>query len=199
MRQTRGWDQEEMAHMSGVSVRTIQRVESGEACSLDTIKGLAAALELNHFSKLMPEPKETLDYKASDLLKTSFHYLCYRNLTSAINLTISFFGVIALVFLLGISNVEPTYDGESSITLSSSVNEDRDFIVEDLTEYEHLEPDQDKKITVKKEEWVNIENSIWSLFILGLWITSFINGFRLGRTHEFKVLIIDKLNKKFKS
>lgn len=45
MRSTKGWSQEQMAEISGVSVRTIQRIEKGEAPSLETAKALAAAFE----------------------------------------------------------------------------------------------------------------------------------------------------------
>ena len=39
--------QEELALMSGLNVRTIQRVESGHNASLETLKSLAAALEVD--------------------------------------------------------------------------------------------------------------------------------------------------------
>ena len=39
--------QEQLAQMSGLNVRTIQRVESGHNASLETLKSLAAALEVD--------------------------------------------------------------------------------------------------------------------------------------------------------
>ena len=39
--------QEQLAQMSGLNVRTIQRVESGQTASLETLKCLAAALEVD--------------------------------------------------------------------------------------------------------------------------------------------------------
>ncbi len=45
LRENRGWSQEQLAQMSGVSVRTIQRIESGGRASLETLKCLAAVFE----------------------------------------------------------------------------------------------------------------------------------------------------------
>ena len=45
LRLDRGWSQEELAAISGVSVRTIQRLENGGRASLETLKCMAAAFE----------------------------------------------------------------------------------------------------------------------------------------------------------
>ncbi len=45
LRLERGWSQEDLAAVSGVSVRTIQRLENGGRASLETLKCLAAAFE----------------------------------------------------------------------------------------------------------------------------------------------------------
>jgi transcriptional regulator with XRE-family HTH domain len=41
------WSQEQLAHMSGLSVRTIQRIEKGDNIGLETLKSLAAVFEVN--------------------------------------------------------------------------------------------------------------------------------------------------------
>lgn len=46
LREQRGWSQEQLANVSGLSARTIQRVEATGAASLETRMALAAALEL---------------------------------------------------------------------------------------------------------------------------------------------------------
>jgi len=46
LRLERGWSQEQLAELSGLSVRTIQRIERGRTPSLETIKSLAAAFDL---------------------------------------------------------------------------------------------------------------------------------------------------------
>ncbi len=52
----KAWSQEELAYHAGVSVRTIQRIESGKTASLETLKCLAAVLETN-VSDLMTQER----------------------------------------------------------------------------------------------------------------------------------------------
>lgn len=47
MRLERHWSQEQLAEMSGLSVRTIQRIENGENAGLESLKSLAAVFETN--------------------------------------------------------------------------------------------------------------------------------------------------------
>lgn len=47
LRISRHLSQEQLAHMSGLNVRTIQRIESGQKASLESLKCLAAALEVD--------------------------------------------------------------------------------------------------------------------------------------------------------
>lgn len=44
----RGWSQEQLAQMAGISTRTLQRVERGKSASAETLKCLAAVLEVDH-------------------------------------------------------------------------------------------------------------------------------------------------------
>lgn len=46
LREQRGWSQEQLADVSGLSARTIQRVEATGEAALETRMALAAALEL---------------------------------------------------------------------------------------------------------------------------------------------------------
>lgn len=52
LRVSRDWTQEQLAEYAGLSVRTIQRLESGEPAAIETAKSLAAALELVDYSAL---------------------------------------------------------------------------------------------------------------------------------------------------
>ena len=52
LRLQRGWSQEQLAEMSGLSVRTIQRIERGQNSSPDSLKLLAAVFDTD-FSRLM--------------------------------------------------------------------------------------------------------------------------------------------------
>lgn len=46
LRQQRNWSQEQLAKFSGLSLRTIQRIESGQNTSLESWKSLAAVFEV---------------------------------------------------------------------------------------------------------------------------------------------------------
>jgi len=54
----KGWSQEELARHSGLSTRTIQRIESGQKAGLESLKCLAAVFETS-ISGLMQEQTMT--------------------------------------------------------------------------------------------------------------------------------------------
>lgn len=54
LRERENWSQEQLATMSGLSVRTIQRIESGNKASLESLKSLASVFEID-ISKLTEE------------------------------------------------------------------------------------------------------------------------------------------------
>jgi len=56
LRAERNWSQEQVAIFCGLSIRTIQRVESGQSASLETLKSLASVYEVD-ISKLTEEIK----------------------------------------------------------------------------------------------------------------------------------------------
>jgi transcriptional regulator with XRE-family HTH domain len=62
LRLQRGWSQEQLAELSGLSVRTIQRIERGLPASNETLKSLASVFEID-FSTLQAtqEPVMTSD------------------------------------------------------------------------------------------------------------------------------------------
>lgn len=47
MRQARGWTQAQLAEFSGLSQRTIQRLEKGQSATAETLKCLAAVFEVS--------------------------------------------------------------------------------------------------------------------------------------------------------
>jgi len=47
LRLQRGWSQEQLATVSGLSVRTIQRIERGHSASLESMKALASVFEVD--------------------------------------------------------------------------------------------------------------------------------------------------------
>lgn len=51
-RELRHWTQEQLAEISGLNVRTVQRVEQGDSASFDTRRALARAFDLNDIDAL---------------------------------------------------------------------------------------------------------------------------------------------------
>jgi transcriptional regulator with XRE-family HTH domain len=58
LRLKHGWSQQQLADASGLSARTIQRIEAGQPASTETLKSLAAVFEVD-FSTLQPEQTMT--------------------------------------------------------------------------------------------------------------------------------------------
>jgi len=49
-----GWSQQHLAEISGLSDRTIQRIENGEKASLESTKALSAAFNISSAELRMP-------------------------------------------------------------------------------------------------------------------------------------------------
>ncbi|AOE49447.1 helix-turn-helix domain-containing protein [Kangiella sediminilitoris] len=47
LREQKQWSQEQLSILSGISIRTIQRIESGNRASLESLKALASVFETN--------------------------------------------------------------------------------------------------------------------------------------------------------
>jgi len=60
MRLERHWSQDQLADMSGLSVRTIQRIENGENAGLESLKSLAAVFEINILDSKKSEDLEQI-------------------------------------------------------------------------------------------------------------------------------------------
>jgi transcriptional regulator with XRE-family HTH domain len=60
MRLERHWSQNQLAEMSGLSIRTIQRIESGENVGLESLKSLAAVFEINIIDSDMTQEMEQI-------------------------------------------------------------------------------------------------------------------------------------------
>ena len=78
LRLERGWSQEQLAEISGVSTRTIQRIERGGKASLESLKCLAAVFEtpIPELQKeiVMPNSENALTDEDRAALKYA-HYL----------------------------------------------------------------------------------------------------------------------------
>ncbi|ELB2831221.1 MULTISPECIES: helix-turn-helix domain-containing protein [Vibrio] len=65
LRLKRGWSQEQLADLSGLSIRTIQRMERGQKPGLESLKCLAAVFETS-VSELQQEQEMTNDVRITD-------------------------------------------------------------------------------------------------------------------------------------
>lgn len=61
LRKERLWSQEELSVASGLGLRTIQRAESSGAASMETVKALSAAFEVNA-QELLKQPTHCIPY-----------------------------------------------------------------------------------------------------------------------------------------
>ena len=77
LRITRHLSQEQLAQMSGLNVRTIQRIESGHNASLESLKCLASALDVD--IKTLSQEKFMIDKKSENWKNLPLLLKCFRN------------------------------------------------------------------------------------------------------------------------
>jgi len=72
LRLERGWSQEQLATISGLSERTIQRAERGETPSLETQRSLAASFEISpsRLRELIEQQQERPDMATPEITAT---------------------------------------------------------------------------------------------------------------------------------
>lgn len=90
-----GWSQEHLAEISGLSVRTIQRIEGGKGAGLESYKSLAAVFEVDIELLQEGEPHMTTDSNITEEEKDAIEHVkklksFYQGLT---------YYIITLVFL----------------------------------------------------------------------------------------------------
>lgn len=73
LRIQRGWSQEQLAQFSGLSVRTIQRIERGATSSLESLKSLAAVFEVNINDLQQGSDMETNTHLSDDEIEVMEH------------------------------------------------------------------------------------------------------------------------------
>lgn len=102
LRLERGWSQEVLAEVSGLSVRTVQRIERGGNASLESLSALAAVLEVDiatlsteasvYKQREIPEPeREALEY-VRDIKGFYSHLVIYLITVTGMFLASFFFG-----------------------------------------------------------------------------------------------------------
>ena len=65
LRVQRGWSQEQLAELTGLSARTIQRIERGQNASVESLKAIAAVFKVD-FSALREPDMQTRRTSARD-------------------------------------------------------------------------------------------------------------------------------------
>lgn len=90
LRATKCWSQDELATASGLSVRTIQRVEKGGSASLETTKAIAAAFSVTPDKLQSPLKTQVL----------TFSFICKYVWIAAFALSSIFFGLWVVDILI---------------------------------------------------------------------------------------------------
>lgn len=96
LRLQRAWSQEQLAELASLSVRTIQRIENGEAPSLETLSALAAVfgVSVTELSAESVVADDSLDRRIIDArLRVKQEARFYRSLVSAVIICMLLWGV----------------------------------------------------------------------------------------------------------
>ena len=107
MRLKRGWSQEQLAEISGLSVRTIQRIERGQPGSLETLNTLAAVFEvdLDHLKEPAMDTPHTADTRHANVRPDEALALAHVRKIKAFYVHLAQYvvviGVLAAVNLIG--------------------------------------------------------------------------------------------------
>ncbi|OIQ30881.1 MAG: hypothetical protein BM564_01320 [Bacteroidetes bacterium MedPE-SWsnd-G2] len=107
LRLERHWSQEQLAEMSGLSVRTIQRIEKGGNAGLESVKALASVFEVNLSANTQTNPNSLseVDTSYTDSLKGLYKFIALAVFSLILPLVLSIndssFWPVFLWMLLG--------------------------------------------------------------------------------------------------
>lgn len=99
LRQTHGWSQEQLASMAGISTRTLQRIERGGRASPESLKCLAAVLDVDFSDLIVKETDMTPSTQISDAERDAIEYV--REVKGFYS-HLAIFGAV-MIFLIGIN------------------------------------------------------------------------------------------------
>ena len=204
-RLAKGWDQETVAHMAGLSVRTIQRIEAGSSCSLETLKSLSAAMDLKHFSELLPTPDKS-EYKPTiwDFMGVLFKETLWRGIYRTMVISMVCIGALTSMYVAEeATREEMTYEErlESELTRNELAKGGDHSLLkyrsrEEVEEYVNNMVETEKR-PLNKEEWNMLLTSInWTFFVS--MIIAFLFGiYRTTTSFEFDSVVIKPAREKF--
>ena len=95
----RGWSQDQLAQISGLSVRTIQRIERGQTPGVEAMKSLAAAFDVNIDDLQQDTAMNTTEKMTSDELK-AIEYV--RDIKGFYSHAITYLLVVSGLFVLNL-------------------------------------------------------------------------------------------------
>lgn len=101
LRLQRGWSQEQLAQLSGLSVRTIQRIERGQTAGLESLKSIAAVLEVDLVT-LTENGAEKMDKAVSVEEQRAIEYV--RDIKGFYSHLVSYVLVMALLVVINLSS-----------------------------------------------------------------------------------------------
>lgn len=105
LRLQRGWSQEHLSQLSGLSIRTIQRIERGQNAGLESLKSLAAVFEIQ-ITDLQQEPQMNNEIQVTADEKVVLEQV--RAIKSFYSNLISYLSVITLLFVINFM-IDPSY------------------------------------------------------------------------------------------
>ena len=108
LRLQRNWSQDQLAQFSGLSIRTIQRMEKGKPANIESYKSVAAVFEVN-FEDLKPELAMNTENDNSLISQEetdAFEYV--QNLKSFYLHLMAFFAVMTFMVILNLL-ITPNY------------------------------------------------------------------------------------------
>ena len=97
LRLQRNWSQEQLAQVSGLSIRTIQRIERGQAPGLESAKSLAAVFDV-HVDTLPKENDMTQEDQPDQTEQQAMEYV--RDIKGFYSHAIKYVVVISLLFVI---------------------------------------------------------------------------------------------------
>jgi len=104
LRLQRGWSQQQLADLTGLSVRTIQRIERGQKPSIESLKSLASVFEID-FSELN---SETNMNEAKDISATNAEILAFRQVYKLKRFYVHVLQYVVVIATIAVINFQTT-------------------------------------------------------------------------------------------
>jgi transcriptional regulator with XRE-family HTH domain len=104
LRLQHGWSQQQLAELSGLNVRTIQRIEKGQEASVESLKSLAAVFNVE-FSTLKEQDMDPVIDNSQDAARVAEEQLAFNQVRKLKGFYVHLARYVAVVLLLTAINV----------------------------------------------------------------------------------------------